>query len=215
MKVDRKRLARPGGLSCGRVGKHCGWLLAALLLLAGCGGSSSSTTTVATVTITPTSATLSLHGQQTFTAAAADAQGNAITGQTFSWVSSSPTVATVDTNGVVTAQATGTTQITATDAGIRSAAAPVTVNPPVASVSISPTSATIAVNGTQQFTATAKDANGNVVTSSVVVSWSNSAANVASISTGGLVTGILPGTAIITASVGNVTSPAATVTVTP
>jgi len=215
MKVDRKRLARRVSSSSGRVGGHCTWLLAALLLLAGCGGSSSSTTTVATVTISPTSATLSLHGQVTFTASAQDAQGNAVTGQTFSWVSSSPTVATVDTNGVVTAQTTGTTQITATDAGIRSAGAQVTVNPPVSSVSISPTSSTIKVGGTQQFTATAKDANGNDVTSSVVVTWFNSAANVASISTGGLVTGILPGTAIITASVGNVTSPAATVTVTP
>ena len=211
MKADRKHLARLG--DWGILLIRCSWVVAALFL-AGCGGSSSTTQTVTTIDIAPTSATLSLHGQQTFTATAKDQNGNAMSGQTFSWVSSAPTVATVDSNGVVTAQATGVTQITAEDAGVKSANAAVTVNPPVASVSISPApTATIPVATSTQFTATAKDANGNVVTTSVVITWSNSNAAVANITTGGLVTGIAPGTTMITASVGNVTSPVTTVTV--
>jgi hypothetical protein len=49
----------------------------------------------------------------------------------------------------------------------------------------------------------------------VTFTWQNSAAGVAIISTTGLATGIAPGMTVITASVGSVTSAAATLTVTP
>jgi lactocepin len=50
-------------------------------------------------------------------AIALDASGNRISGPNLSWSSSAPAVATVDANGLVTGQSTGTATITATGSG--------------------------------------------------------------------------------------------------
>jgi uncharacterized protein YjdB len=192
------------------------WMLPVLAgLQLGCG--SSSTGAVSTIIITPANAFLAINAQESFTATANDSKGKAISGATFTWLSSAPDIASVDSSGVVTGHNVGSAQITASTSGINSAAAVVTVvnsSTPVTSVALSPISASIKAGQTQQFTATAKDVNGNVLTN-VTFTWQNSAAGVAIISTTGLATGIAPGMTVITASVGSVTSPAATLTVTP
>jgi uncharacterized protein YjdB len=192
-----------------------GLVMAASLLLAllpGCGGSSS-TDTVASVNVTPTSSSVSVNGQQQFTANALDSNGTTVSGQTFTWTSSSPSVASISTAGIATGVAPGSTQVTALTAGITSTAVTLTVSPSIASVSISPMSATIKVGQTQQFTASAVDANGNTV-SQAAFSWHNSFGGVASIDGNGLATAIAPGTVMITASASGMTSPVATLTVT-
>lgn len=183
-----------------------------LPLLPGCGGSS--TDTVASVNVTPTTSSVSVNGQQQFTATALDSNGVTVTGQTFTWTSSSPSFATISTAGIATGVAPGSSQITALTAGITSTAVTITVSPSIASVSISPMTATIKVGQTQQFTASAVDANGNTV-SQAAFSWHNSFGGVASINGTGLATGIAPGTVMITASASGMTSPVATLTVTP
>lgn len=70
----------------------------------------------------------------------------------------------------------------------------------VAAITIAPTASTIVVNGTQQYTATATDANGNTV-SGVAYTWKSSNTSVATISGSGLATGVAAGTTLITASV--------------
>ncbi|TMQ52001.1 MAG: hypothetical protein E6K74_12805, partial [Candidatus Eisenbacteria bacterium] len=72
---------------------------------------------------------------------------------------------------------------------------------PVASVTVSPATGSITVGGTQQFAATVKDGNGNVLTSQLV-SWSNLNPDVATVSGGGLVKALVVGTALITATSG-------------
>src|SRR3989475_11196439 len=67
------------------------------------------------------------------------------------------------------------------------------------SVGVSPGSASVGVGGTQQFTATLKDANGNVV-SGRTVSWSSSAPLIAPVSGTGLVTALVTGTTTLTAT---------------
>src|SRR5437867_3010021 len=64
-------------------------------------------------------------------------------------------------------------------------------NVPVATVTVSG-AATVALNATAQFTATAKDAAGNVLTGRTV-DWSSSNPAIASVSQAGLVTGNLVG----------------------
>ena len=86
--------------------------------------------------------------------------------------------------------------------------------PTVASITVSPASPTITVGSTEQFTATAKDANGNTI-SGVAFTWASSATGVATINSSGLATGVSAGTTQITASSGSITSPADTLTVTP
>jgi uncharacterized protein YjdB len=129
-----------------------------------------------------------------------DAAGNTLTGRAVSWASSNGAVATVSSTGVVTAVSPGTAIITATSEG-KSDQATVTVTPvPVASVTLTPTTATIVGGQTVQLTATVKDAAGNVLTGRTVT-WSTSDAFTALVSGSGLVTGVNPGTATITATV--------------
>ena len=63
-----------------------------------------------------------LLGTQQFTAIAQDANGNPVPGQTFTWASSQPLIASVDLNGLVTALLVGTAVITATTGGVSGAA---------------------------------------------------------------------------------------------
>src|SRR5690348_3987878 len=76
-----------------------------------------------------------------------------------------------------------------------------------ASVSVSPSSATLAIGGTQQLTATARDADGAVLTGRTV-SWSSSSPGVASVAAG-KVTALSGGSATITATVDGRSSSAA------
>jgi alpha-tubulin suppressor-like RCC1 family protein/uncharacterized protein YjdB len=153
---------------------------------------------VASVTVSPPGATLAPGASQDFTATARDAAGNVLTGRPVTWSSSAPSVAPVSATGVVTALTPGTAIITATVEG-RSGTATVVV-PAVSSVTVSPAGATVLVGTTRDFTATARDAAGNVLTGRPVT-WSTSDPNVATVSATGVVTGVGEGTAIITATV--------------
>jgi DNA/RNA endonuclease G (NUC1) len=70
---------------------------------------------------------------------------------------------------------------------------------PIASVTVTPATANVAMSASQQLVATARDANGATV-SAATYTWSTSDATIASVSTTGLVTGVTPGTATITAT---------------
>ncbi|HKW17252.1 MAG TPA: Ig-like domain-containing protein [Terriglobales bacterium] len=85
--------------------------------------------------------------------------------------------------------------------------------PTLASISVSPASPSITVAATQQFTATAKDSNGNTMTG-VTFTWASSATTVATINSTGLATAVSAGTTQITASASGVTSSNDTLTVT-
>jgi hypothetical protein len=185
-----------------------------VLLLSSCGGSSTSSSSVKTIVVTPSVSGISVNGQQVYTATAIDSNGNTVGGLTFTWTSSAIDVAPISTAGVATGKGGGTTQITATASDVTSSPATLTVLPAILSVSMSPITATIKVGQTQQFVATAKDVNGNAVTGAPF-SWSNSFSGIATVDSNGLATGVSPGTVLITASLGGVTSPVATLTVTP
>jgi uncharacterized protein YjdB len=86
---------------------------------------------------------------------------------------------------------------------------------PVASVTVSPATAGVLVGGTQQFTGTLRDASGNVLTGRTIT-WSSSSLSIATISVGGLASGLVAGTATITAtSEGRSGTATLTVSVTP
>lgn len=195
-------------------------------MLSGCGGSSSSSTStstqqpVAKVTVNPSSATIPLNSQQTFSATVTDASGNAITTFPVVWAITPQNVATISSSGVATAVSTGSAQVTATvtDTSVNpakvvtSSPATLTINQVLASIVVQPATATISVGGTQQYTATALDAKGNQVTG-VNFAWSSSFANVATIDANGLATGQAKGTVTIVATAEGVFSQPVTLTV--
>lgn len=178
-------------------------------------GSASVTVTsvpVATVTVAPSTATVSVQGTVPLSATVRDAAGNTLSGRTVTWTTSDAAVATVSSSGVVTGVAPGTATITATSEG-KSGTATVTVAlAPVATVTVQPSTATIASGSMTTLSATVTDQNGSVLTDRVVT-WSSSDPSVATVSSSGVVTGLLVGTATITASSGG-KSGSATVTVT-
>src|SRR5204863_431992 len=69
----------------------------------------------------------------------------------------------------------------------------------VATVDLNPATATVQVGQTVQLTATPKDSNGNAL-SGRTVTWTSSNTSVATVSTSGLVSGVTPGSATITAT---------------
>jgi uncharacterized protein YjdB len=178
---------------------------------------------VASVSVTPASASVAVGRSVQLTATPQDANGNALSGKTITWSSSNTSVAVSDANGNVTGLTTGTATITATSEGQSGTATITVTSVPVASVTVSPATASVPQGQTTQLTAVTKDANGNVLTGRGVV-WSSSNQAVASVNASGLVSGVAAGSATITAtSEGQsgtatitVTSvPVASVTVTP
>lgn len=184
-----------------------------LLLLAvlACGGDENTepTAPVATVTVSPATATIAPGAVLQLQATTQDAGGATLTGRQIDWTTSDAAVATVSPIGTVTGIADGNVTVTATSEGKNGSAA-VTVRAPVASVSVEP-DATVIAGETVQLIAVTRDAPGNVLTGRTVT-WASSEASVATISTDGLVRGVSPGSAQITATSEGATG-AATITV--
>ena len=171
--------------------------------------------TVATVAVSPSTASLVVGQTVQLVATPQDTSGNPLDGRVVTWSSTNPAVATVNASGLVSGVAAGAaTVIVACEGQTTPVAITVTVVP-VASVAVSPASANLTVGQTTQLTATPKDASGNPLTGRTVT-WSTSNAAVAAVSGSGLVTGGAAGTATITASSeGQNGTAAITVTVVP
>jgi alpha-tubulin suppressor-like RCC1 family protein len=180
------------------------------VLLAACSGDGDSPSepgngnpppaTVASVTVTPTGATVVIGRTTQLAATTRDAAGSVLPGRTISWTTSAAAVATVDGNGLVTGVAAGTANIIATSEG-KSAQAALTVTVvPVATVTVTPNAPSVKVGSNVTLAAALKDEQGNVLIGRVIA-WSSSAPNVATIDAAtGVVTGVATGTATMTAT---------------
>jgi uncharacterized protein YjdB len=169
------------------------------LVYAGCtqGNKLTESAIVSSVTVAPKTITLTPGRTSQLTARAYDEGGSQMSAS-LQFQSGSTSIATVSSSGLVTAVGVGTTQITA-EAGDMTDVATVTVNPaPVATVAVTPQAPTIVVNQTTQLTATTRDADGGILTGRTVT-WETSAGGIASVTAAGLVRGVSPGTATITA----------------
>jgi len=160
---------------------------------------------VGSVTVQPTTASLTTGQSTTLTATVKDANGNVVTDRAIAWTSSNALVATVATNGVVKALSAGTAIISATSDG-NSGSATVTVTAPstpsnvVYQVLITPGSIdNLRRDHSVQLSATAVDAKGNAIPGAVFT-WHSNNAYVATVNSSGRVTGEHTGTTTITAT---------------
>src|SRR5206468_3343642 len=154
---------------------------------------------VSSVTVSPASATVQVGQTVQLTATPKDASGNPLTGRMVTWSSSNNSVASVTSSGLVSGGAAGSATITATSEGQSGTASITVTSVPVASVSVTPTSANVNEGKTVQLTATPKDGGGNPL-SGRTIAWSSSNTAVATVSSSGLVTGKVAGSATITAT---------------
>ena len=157
------------------------------------------TVPVASVTVSPASASVPAGQTAQLTATPKDSSGNTLTGRTITWASSNTSVATVSSSGLVRGVVAGSATITATSEGKSGSSAITVTAVPVASVTVSPASATVFVSQTLQLSATPKDANGNTLTGRTIT-WGSSNNAVATVSSSGLVSGVTAGSATITAT---------------
>jgi M6 family metalloprotease-like protein len=162
---------------------------------------------IASVSVSPPTAELAPPAVVTLTATARDASGAVIGGRAATWSSVNPAVATVDALGAVTAVAAGSATIQATIGGVIGAATITVIPAPVVTVVVAPANASVVAGSTTALTVTARDSRGIVLTDRPVT-WSSSDATIATISATGVVTGVTPGSATITASVGGSASTA-------
>lgn len=154
---------------------------------------------VATVSVSPSSLDLDFAETGQLTATARSAAGAVIPGVSVNWTSASTAVATVSSSGVVTGRGGGTTTVTATVEGI-SASATVHVNPPPFDrIEVRPSSAELNVGATLTLQAVGIGPAGEVP---VTASWSSSSTSIATVNGSGVVTGVAPGQAGITATLG-------------
>jgi peptidoglycan/xylan/chitin deacetylase (PgdA/CDA1 family) len=84
------------------------------------------------ISVVASDSSINVGGTQQFSAFATDQYGAAMSGVSFNWTSSDPTVASVDANGLATGVAAGTAQISASAQGVSSNAVSLTIAPTVA-----------------------------------------------------------------------------------
>ncbi len=172
--------------------------------------------TLVSIAIIPPNASLAAGLTQQYTAVGtySDSSTLDITASV-TWQSSNTAAATIASGGLATTVAAGTTNITATLSGKTSNTATLTVTTAtLVSIAVTPSNPSIAAGLTQQFTATGTYSDGTTLNITSSVTWNSATPSIATIVSGGLATGIAAGTTNITATLGSVTSPTNTLTVT-
>jgi uncharacterized protein YjdB len=177
----------------------------AALFLASCSGFFPAATEITAITLSPTGAYVLPTGSQQFTATATF--GNNTTGDVTSqvtWLSSATNVATINSSGLATAVAVGSSTITAkSNNSSVTATAVLTVSTKViTAITVSPSSATISseLGQTQQFTAQATFSDGSFGDVTSTTAWTSSNTSYATISSSGLASPVAPGSVTIDAS---------------
>ncbi|HUQ79621.1 MAG TPA: Ig-like domain-containing protein [Gemmatimonadaceae bacterium] len=157
---------------------------------------------VTEIVVSPTSMQVATGGTGAIDVEVKDASGHIVRDRRVVWASSNPGVASVSDNGVVTGVSSGRADVAATSEG-KSAIAAITVvsaPPVVASVRIVPDKVSVLVAGGTNLVATPYDSRGVAIGGRTVV-WTTNNVTVAAVAQNGRVTGLLPGTAVITAVV--------------
>ena len=170
-------------------------------MIVACSGGSTgpSPNAVASVDLSPTSATLTVGQTRQFAASPKNSAGLVVSGKTATWTSSSSVVASVDAAGLVRGVAAGSATITVTIDGKSGSAAVTVVALPVATVTLTPASLAIVVAGSAPLAAALADSTGAALTGRIV-DWTTANAAIATVSSSGLVTGVAIGTTNITAT---------------
>jgi uncharacterized protein YjdB len=120
------------------------------------------------------------------------------------WSSSAQNVLTVSTAGLGSADAAGTSTVTATSGAIKGTASVTVTSATLVSLAIAPTNSTMPMDANKQFTATGTFSDNSTQDITQLVLWKSSNPSVAIISATGFVNSIATGATTIQASSGSV-----------
>lgn len=167
------------------------------------------------ITITPANVTVvkGLTSNLTATASYSDGSSGNIS-DSVTWVSSSPTVASISTSGVAAALATGSTLVTAKSGSITSL--PVTLNVSPASltgITVSPNVHTATIGTPVIYSATGSYSDGSTNSITNLVTWNSSSSVVATIDASGTATPLTVGLSNVSATSNSINSNNATLNV--
>jgi hypothetical protein len=108
----------------------------------------------------------------------------------------------VSSVGLLKGIAVGSTVVTATFSGKTATTTPTVLSTTLSSIVVTPANATVTTGGTQQFVATGTFSDGSTAVITSSVAWTSGNNLVATVVTGGVATGVAPGTTAITATSG-------------
>lgn len=181
--------------------------LAVLLFFPACGQFFPPADQIVSLQISPLNSVIMPNATQQYTATATF--GNNTTGDAtneVTWASSATNIASINTSGLATAVALGTTTISASSGSVRASTGLTVSNKTVTSVNVTPSSFGPLISGqTQQLAARANfsDSTNSDVTNSAT--WNSSDTTIATVSSTGLVTAVSTGSVTITATYGGQT----------
>lgn len=167
---------------------------------------------VGTVTLAPATVSMFRGEQRQLTLTSTDSTGATITnyqGRNVVFNSTNLPVVSVSAQGVIFAADSGKANVTATVDQVTSNVVPVTVAlVPVSNVTVNPNPIQVKVTFTQQFIATLRDANGNILVGRPIT-WTVSDTMKATITPAGVLTAVSPGSVTVTATSEGVSGTAA------
>ncbi len=157
------------------------------------------------IAVTPASPSIVAGTTQQFTATGTytDSSTRDLT-RTTVWSSNTPATATINSAGLATGVAAGSTTIKATSASSNGTTVLTVTAPTLVSIAVTPANPTISISQTQQFTATGTYSNNTTQNLTGSVTWTSSATGVATINSSGLASPVAGGSTTITATLGAV-----------
>jgi hypothetical protein len=181
----------------------------------GCSGGSSNTPpparTLTSISVTSSAPNVAVGSTRQFTATATYSDAStANISSTAAWSIAPQALATINSSGLATGVAAGSTMVTASLSGINGSES-LTVTAATAgvtSISVLPATASIVVGTTQQYTATATYSNGSTANVSSTVTWAAATPAAATINSSGLATGATADSTMVTASLSGISGSA-------
>ena len=171
--------------------------VAAMALLSSCRGATAPIRSVK-VEVDPDTASLDVGQHLTLQATVTGSDGKTIEVPVY-WSTQDSGVATVSTDGVVSAQAAGVVEVAASSNGVNGSATITVMAPTVARMAIEPDTVSVLIGATASLQVTLYAASGQQL-HGIAVLWGTSDGSIATVDQSGTVTGVEAGTATIMAA---------------
>ncbi|HEY1656959.1 MAG TPA: Ig-like domain-containing protein [Candidatus Sulfotelmatobacter sp.] len=166
--------------------------------------------TLVSISVTPANATIASGTTQQYTATGTFSDGSTqdLTASA-AWSSNMPSVLGIAAGGLASALSVGGATITATSGSVSGSTGVTVSAPSLISITVSPSTASIPVLSPQQYAATGSYSDGSQQVLTNSVTWTSSAASVATVTAGGLATSGQAGTTTISAMLGAISGSSA------